>query len=423
MKKHLVFHLCVYTLICFNVIMPQAFAKQNNVAAGNSCAKFGEFKNGFSCVKFKQKLLWKKITLIDSTKKYPTEGTPCDLPGYRVLGFNIVKNLDELNCIKTNQIVDAKNFWVSKSAITFGKAQLNSSNKILADAWKSIFMMPQAKSKIEVIYHIEPGANQEVVQYYKTQQERFLEKFGDYFNSSLPFHTVISISLEFLEKTNKEIDSSISGYSNWFSYRYAENKFNEALRNRTFGYPYASKKEMCADSINSNYRNPCSKLNGYVSGILLYPNYQAFGGEITNPSHELFELVQMNINENIFDWPAWLRSGGPAFISSALISNTEILNLFGGVLNAVPDVKMNQDFFDFNLVESDHQNQDKYSMGRYANGYLIGKYGIDNYMKFLANISSGNNWENELEKLTNLKKADFYSQLNKFIFERNKSRF
>ncbi len=396
------------------------FAKQNSPKKGVTCKELGKTSGLLTCVKNGSKKTWQKIFLGSPAEKFPIEGSNCSNPGITTLGTLSTKYTGEVTCVKSKGILGGSYLWASKAGWTYESASSNPSKKLLAEAWRSITEMPAAKSKINVVYHIEPGVNPELVSIYKVQQEKFLEKFGDYLEPNLPFHTVISISIDFLQKTNKEIDKSIPGYSEWFSMSYAENRFNEALNKKLSGYPYASKKDVCAKSINSNYRETCEKLNGYVSGLLAYPNYTLFGYENTFPSAELFELVQERIANNHFAWPGWLRSGGPAFIASALIPNSELLSTLGGPLNPIPDVRKNQIAFDFNEVES-HSSSDKYSIGRYANGYLIGTYGINEYMRFLSRISSGSNWESELSKFSGMSKSEFYSKLSDFIVLSNKS--
>ena len=110
-----------------------------------------------------------------------------------------------------NGIIGVKAHWKSNQW-TYKKTLSDPTRSVIANAWKSIVSMPKASSQFNVVYHIEDGVNQEVVNIYKKKQDLFLQYFGGYFDSKLPFHTVISNSWVFLITENQKIDSQIPGY-------------------------------------------------------------------------------------------------------------------------------------------------------------------------------------------------------------------
>ncbi len=416
MRKFLV------TVFIFNlaIIFPFSYAnaapKKMAVKEGSTCPIFGKTSKNLFCTLVNGKNIWQSITLTGKSKKYPSEGSECFFfKNIIVLGITQSGELGQLECVWDNGIIGSKAHWKSNQW-TYNKALGNSTRSVIANGWKSIVSMPKSNNKFNIIYHIENGVNEDVVQIYKENQILFLQYFGDYFDPKLPFHTVISNSWEYLIDENQKIDSQIPGYSKWFSETHNKKYWERAKSQKSVGYPYASKKDVCSYTIDSNFNSPCPKLEGYVTGILLYPGYKPFGDEVAMPAHEAFELVQERLASNHFAWPAWLRSGGPSFIGSVIATKTDILSVKGGVLNPIPNIPKGPIRYDLTKAE-DLFNQEKYSYGRYANAMLIGNNGITSYLKFLKDASDGTNWEKALKDNFGFDKQTFYKNFEEFLYQ------
>lgn len=393
-----------------------AAPKKTIIKEGAACPAFGEIAKKLHCANVNGKNIWQSITLTGGSKMYPSENSECFFSkNIIVRGVSQSGELTQLECIWDNGIIGSKAHWIS-NAWTYKKALNDKTRSVIANGWKSIVSMPKSNNKFNIIYHIETGANEEIVKIYKENQEIFLQYFGDYFDPKLPFHTVISNTWEYLTSENFKIDSQIPGYSKWFSETHNRKYWERAKSTKNSGYPYASKKDVCSYTIDSNFNFPCPKLEGYVTGILLYPGYKVFGDEVAMPAHEAFELVQENLAKNHFAWPGWLRSGGPAFIGSVIATKSEILSVKGGVLNPIPNIPRGRIRYDLTNAE-DIFNQEKYSYGRYANALLIGNNGITTYLKFLKDASEGTNWEKALKENFGVDKSTFYKDFEEFLFE------
>lgn len=407
-------------LVVIVILMPTsasyAAPKKPILKEGVSCPTFGKIFKKMQCVNVNGKNIWQSITLTNGSKIYPNENSECFFfKNIIVLGKAASGDLIQLECVWDNGIIGSKAHWISNQW-TYKKALNDLSRSVIANAWKSIVSMQRSKNQFNIVYHIENGVNQEVVDIYKKRQQLFLQYFGDYLDPKLPFHTVISSSWEYLISENLKIDSEIPGYSKWFSESHNKKYWERAKAQRGPGYPYASKKDVCSYTIDSNFKIPCPKIDGYVTGILLYPNYKILGDEVAMPAHEAFELVQESLANNHFAWPGWLRSGGPAFIGSVIATDTDVLSVKGGVLNPTPNIPKGRINYDLTKAE-DQFNQEKYSYGRYANAYLIGNNGISSYLKFLKDASEGTNWEQALKMNFGIDKSTFYKNFEEFLFE------
>jgi len=420
MRKFLLTILILNLSIIFPFSPANASPKKIIVKEFSPCPTFGKISKSLSCVKVNGKNIWWSITITEKSKKYVTESSECFyFLNILVLGITKSGELGQLECVWDNGIIGSKAHWKSNQW-TYKNALSDGTRSIIANGWKSIVSMPKSKNKFTITYHIESGVNEDVVKIYKENQDLFLQYFGDYFDPNLPFHTVISNSLDYLYSENQKIDSQIPGYSKWFSETNSKRMWERARDQKSGGYPYASKKDVCSYTIDSNFNLPCPKLNGYVTGILLYPDYKLSGGEVASPAHEAFELVQENLANNHFAWPAWLRSGGPSFIGSVIATKTDLLSVKGGVLNPMPDIPKGPLKYDLTKAE-DGFNQEKYTYGRYANAFLIGKYGITSYLKFLKDSSEGTNWEKALNENFGFDKPTFYKNFEEFLYQYSSS--
>lgn len=417
MKKIFTFNLLlILILLSVNINVSTAASKKILVKEGLSCPIFGNVSKKLYCANVNGKNIWQSITLTNGSKIYPNEGSECFFnKNIIILGKSNSGDLIQLECIWDNGIIGSKAHWTS-NLWTYKKSLNDNTRSVIANAWKSVISMQKSKNQFNIIYHIESGVNQEVVEVYKKRQNLFLQYFGDYLDPKLPFHTVISNTWEYVLNENKKIDLEIPGYSNWFSESHNKKYWEFAKAKRGVGYPYASKKDVCSYTIDSNFSSPCPKIDGYVTGILLYPNYKFVGDEVAMPAHEAFELVQESIAKNHFAWPGWLRSGGPAFIGSVIATDTEVLSVKGGVLDPIPNIPKGRIRYDLSKAE-DIFNQEKYSHGRYANAFLIGNHGINSYLKFLKDASEGTNWEQALKENFGFDKSTFYKTFEDFLFE------
>jgi hypothetical protein len=416
MRKFLVTVFILNLAIFFPFTSATAAPKKMTVKEGASCPIFGKTSKNLFCTIVDGKNIWQSITLSGKSKKYPSESSECFFfKNIIVLGVTQAGELGQLECVWDNGIIGSKAHWKSNQW-TYKKALSDNTRGVIANGWKSIVSMPKSNNKFNITYHIENGVNEDVVQIYKENQNIFLQYFGDYFDPKLPFHTVISNSWEYLISENQKIDSQIPGYSKWFSETHNKKYWERAKSQKSVGYPYASKKDVCSYHIDSNFNSPCPKLDGYVTGILLYPGYKLFGDEVAMPAHEAFELVQESIANNHFAWPAWLRSGGPSFIGSVIATKTDILSVKGGVLNPIPNIPKGPLRYDLTKAE-DLFNQEKYSHGRYANAMLIGNNGITSYLKFLKDASDGTNWEKAMKDNFGFDKLTFYKNFEEFLYQ------
>ena len=416
MNKKLIAFFSILSLVLTLPTFPvNAAPKKVVIKEGASCKVFGQVSKKLQCVSVNRKIIWQELTLTEGSKIYPNEGSECFRENVIVLGKLLTSELDKLECVWDNGIIGSKAHWKSNQW-TYKKALSDPTRSVIASAWKSMVSMPKASNQFSVVYHIEDGVNQEVVNIYKKRQEIFLQYFGSYLDSKLPFHTVISNSWAFLLSENQKIDSQIPGYSKWFSESHNKKYWEIAKSKNAAGYPYASKKDVCSYTIDSNFNTKCPKLEGYVTGILLYPGYKSSGSEVPMPGHEAFELVQEAIASNHFAWPAWLRSGGPAFVGSVIATDTEVLSTKGGVLNSIPDIPKGR--FNYDLTKAEDQlNQEKYTYGRYANAYLIGNNGMTSYLKFLKDASDGTNWEQAMVANFGLDKKTFYKNFSDYMYQ------
>ena len=413
-KKYAAVTLAALFLFVNSTVPSNAAAKKSANKEGTTCKVFGQLYKKLQCVTLNGKNSWQEITLTNGSKKYPNEGSECFRENVIVQGYLSSREIGQLQCEWDNGIIGSKAHWKS-NIWTYKKSLKDPTRSVIANAWMSIVAGKQSSNDFNIVYHVEDGVNQDVVAIYKKRQELFLKYFGDYFDSKLPFHTVISNSWEYLLSENLKIENQIPGYSKWFSQVHNKRFWESAKSQKTSGYPYASKKDVCSYTIDSSFSTKCPKLDGYVTGILLYPGYKLIGDENAMPGQEAFELIQETIASNHFAWPAWLRSGGAAFVGSVIATDTEALSVKAGVLNPIPNIPRGRSGYDLSKAEN-QSSQDKYTYGRYANAFLIGNNGFSSYMNFLKDASNGTNWEEALSANFGIDKKTFYKNFSDYIY-------